>query len=218
MSKASHNNIVAIGFFAIIPRNFAREWGSWFKRLGIFVDIFVKPPFETTRTLPKLDGIILTFVEESLSLLSIAAECDCSGCTELSNMRFAEWIESVMMTIFEMLSLQHAWLMPHLIAKSSASELVTKTAWWIVLMRGELAWWTCAIEVAMLSLMLASVTTIVDEGEEFKRTKLSSSWAWVVIFSFLSTKLKEKRSGKMFEIRWPGVNSWWRGSNNGKIP
>jgi len=44
-----------------------------------------------------------------------------------------------MMMIFEMLSLQHAWLMLHLIAKSLALELVTKTAWWIVLMRGESA-------------------------------------------------------------------------------
>ena len=38
--------------------------------------------------------------------------------------------------IFEILSLLQAWLMPHLMAKSSASELVMNTAWWTVLMRG----------------------------------------------------------------------------------
>ena len=90
-------------------------------------------------------------------------------------MRFTECIESVIMTIFEMLSLLHAWLIPHLIVNSSASELVTNTVWWTVLMRGELAWCTCAIEVAMLSLILVSVTTRADKGMEFERTKLSSS-------------------------------------------
>ena len=90
-------------------------------------------------------------------------------------MRFTECIELVIMTIFEMLSLLHAWLIPHLIANNSASELVTNTVWWTVLMRGELAWCTCTTEVAMLSLILASVTMREDEGMEFERTKLSSS-------------------------------------------
>ena len=90
-------------------------------------------------------------------------------------MCFTECIESVIMTIFEMLSLLHAWLIPHLIVNSSASELVTNTVWWTVLMRGELAWCTCPTKVAMLSLILASVTMREDEGMEFKRTKLLSS-------------------------------------------
>ena len=90
-------------------------------------------------------------------------------------MCFAECIELVITTIFEMLSLLYAWLIPHLIANSSASELVTNTVWWTVLMRGELAWCTCTTEVAMLSLILASVTTRADEGMEIERTKLSSS-------------------------------------------
>ena len=89
-------------------------------------------------------------------------------------MHFAECIESVIMTIFEILSLLYAWLIPHLIANSSALGLVTNTAWWTVLMRGELAWCTCAIKVAMLSLILALVTMRADEGREFQRTKLSS--------------------------------------------
>ena len=157
-------------------------------------------------------------LKKSRNSLRMAAECNWSGCDELSNMRFTECIESMIMTIFEMLSLLHAWLIPHLIANSSASELVINTAWWTVLMRGELAWCTCAIEVAMLSLILASVTTRADEGMEFERTKLSSSWAQMLPFPFLSTKLKEKRSENMSTICCPGINSWWRGSNEGKIP
>ena len=89
-------------------------------------------------------------------------------------MHFTECIELVITTIFETLSLLHAWLILHLIANNSASELVTNTAWWTVLMRGELAWCTCAIKVAMLSLILALVTMRADEGREFQRTKLLS--------------------------------------------
>ena len=157
-------------------------------------------------------------LKKSHSSLRMAAEYDWRECKELSNMRFAECIESVIMTIYEMLSLLHAWLIPHLIVNSSASELVTNTVWWTVLMRGELAWCTCAIKVVMLSLILASVTTRADERVEFKRTKLLSSWAQMLSFSFLSNKLKEKRLENMSTICCPGINSWWRRSNEGKMP
>ena len=157
-------------------------------------------------------------LKKSHSSLRMAAEYNWRECNELSNMCFAECIESVITTIYEMLSLLHAWLIPHLIANSSASELVTNTVWWTVLMRGELAWCTCAIKVVMLSLILASVTTRADERVEFKRTKLLSSWAQMLSFSFLSNKLKEKQLENMFTICCPGINSWWRGSNEGKMP
>ena len=55
--------------------------------------------------------------------------------------------------------------------------------------------WTCKIDVAMSCLMLASVTTRADWGEEeLLRTMSSSSWAQVLYFSFsfLLTKLKQK--------------------------
>ena len=146
-------------------------------------------------------------LKKSHSLLKMAAKCNWSGCDELSKMRFTECIELVITTIFEILSLLHAWLIPHLIANNSASELVTNTVWWTVLMRGELAWCTCAIEVAMLSLILVLVTMRADEGREFWRTKLSSFWAQMLSFSFLSTKLKEKWSEKMSEICWLEINS-----------
>ena len=123
-------------------------------------------------------------LKKSHNSLRMVAECDWSGCNELLKMCFTECIESVIMTIFEMLSLLHAWLIPHLIVNSSASELVTNTVWWTVLMRGELAWCTCPTEVAMLSLILASVTMREDEGMEFERTKLLSSWAQMFFFLF----------------------------------
>ena len=151
--------------------------------------------------------LLWLLLKKSRNLLRMAAECNWSGYAELSKMCFAEWMESVIITILEMLALLHAWLMPHLIAKSLALELVTKTAWWTVLVSGKLAWYIYTIKVAMLFLMLALVTTIVEEGEEFKRTKMSSSWAQVMIFSFLSTKLNKKQLGKMSDICCPGVNS-----------
>ena len=75
-------------------------------------------------------------LKNSRSLLRMVAKWDWSGCDELSKMSFAEWMELVMTIILEMLSLLQAWLIPHLTAKSSASELVTNTVWWTVLMRG----------------------------------------------------------------------------------
>ena len=157
-------------------------------------------------------------LKNSHSSLRMAAEWDWSGCNELSKMSFAEWMELVMTIILEMLSLLQAWLIPHLIVKSSASELVINTAWWTVLMRGELAWCTCATDMAMLFLILASVTMRVDEEREFWRTKSSSSWARMLSFPFLLTKLKEKWSENLSKTWWPEVNSWWRGSKEGKMP
>ena len=44
-------------------------------------------------------------------------------------MFFIAWMESVMTKILETSSLLQAWLMPYLIANSSAFELVTNAAW-----------------------------------------------------------------------------------------
>ena len=68
-------------------------------------------------------------LKKSHSSLRMAAKCNWSGCDELSKMCFAECIESVITTIFETLSLLHTWLILHLIANNSASELVTNTVW-----------------------------------------------------------------------------------------
>jgi len=56
----------------------------------------------------------------------------------------------------------------------------------------------CEIDVAILFLMLASVTVRAVFGEEeIQRTILLSSCARILSFSFLLVKLKEKQSEKM---------------------
>ena len=61
--------------------------------------------------------------------------------------------------------------------------------------------WMCEIDIAISFLMLASVMMrAVRDDKELWRTMLLSSCAWVLSFFFLSflvTKLKEKRSGKI---------------------
>ena len=94
--------------------------------------------------------------------------------------------------------------MPHLIANNSASILVMNTAWWTVLMRGWLAKCIWDIDVAISFLMLALVMTkAIDGEEEIQRTILLSSWAYILSFSFLLTKLKEKWSEKLSVIWKP---------------
>ena len=75
------------------------------------------------------------------------------------------------------------------------------------------------IDVTISFLMLASVTAkAVDEEEEIRRTILLSSWAHILSFSFLLTKLKEKWSEKLSVIWRPEVNSRLKGEKDGKIP
>ena len=80
--------------------------------------------------------------------------------------------------------------------------------------------WTYKINVAISCLMLASIITRADWGEEeLLRTISSSSWAWVLYFSFsfLLTKLKQKRLENSSIIQRPGENSGLRGENDEKI-
>ena len=51
-------------------------------------------------------------------------------------MFFTAWMELVMTKILETSFLLQAWLLLHLIANSSASELVMNATWWTVFMRG----------------------------------------------------------------------------------
>ena len=79
----------------------------------------------------------------------------------------------------------------------------------------------CEMDIAILFLMLASVTIKAVFGEEeIQRAISSSSCAWILSlsFSFLSAKLKEKRSEKISDKQKPGVNFWWRGEKDGKMP
>ena len=79
----------------------------------------------------------------------------------------------------------------------------------------------CDTDVAMSFLMLASVITRVEWGEEeVCKTILSSSRAQLLnfVFSFLLTKLKETQSEKLSIIQFPGENWMLVGENDGKIP
>ena len=107
--------------------------------------------------------------------------------------------------------------MPYLIANNSTSVLVTLTAWWTIFVKGLSTIWMCAIEVAMLFLMLASDAIIATDGnDEDSKTMLSSFWAHNLMSFFLSQILKEIHSEKVSIILKPGENFELRGEKEGK--
>ena len=74
------------------------------------------------------------------------------------------------------------------------------------------------IDVAILFLMLASITIMAKLGEEDDWSVISLSCCERFL-SFLSllAKLKEKRPENLLVILEPGLNSRWRGEKAGKI-
>ena len=107
-------------------------------------------------------------------------------------------MESVTTIILEIFSL----------VQGLASVVVTKAAWCNILITGWLAICTCKMDVAMLFLMLVSITTMAVEGEENdSRTILSSCWKWISSFLFLVAKLKEKWFEKLSIILEPRESS-----------
>jgi len=62
------DDVVAVHFLAVIPRDLARKGGSWIEWFRIFVDVMVKSPFETTRTLPEFYRVFLFGIEETMQL------------------------------------------------------------------------------------------------------------------------------------------------------
>ena len=62
------NNVITVSFLIIIPRDLAWERGSQIEWFGIFVDVIMKPLFETTRAFPEFDGIFLISFEETTQL------------------------------------------------------------------------------------------------------------------------------------------------------
>ena len=112
-----------------------------------------------------------------------------------------------------------AWLIPHLMAKSSASVLVMWTAWWMVLVMGLLWVCICNIDIAMSFLMLASVTIMTVEGEfDDSIIMLLSCWVWLLLFFCLLCKLNKNQSEKLSIILWLWENSEWKGVKEEKIP
>ena len=135
----------------------------------------------------------------------------------VSNIFLAAWMELVMTITLEMFALLQAWLILHLIVKSSASVLVTKAVWWTILTKDWSHMWICETEVAMLFLMLALETTIAVCGDMEDWIIISFSW-WEHNDSFfaLLAKLKEIWSGKILIILESRLNSRLRGEKDRK--
>ena len=72
--------------------------------------------------------LLLSFLKKSLSSQEIVAEWIWYGYNNESKILLAIYKESVI-TIYLMLGIAMAWLIPYLIVKSSASMVVTLTAW-----------------------------------------------------------------------------------------
>ena len=129
------------------------------------------------------------------------------------------WMELVMIMILETFSLDEAWLMLHLIVNNSASELVTNTAWWRVLIRDWFEICMCEMDVAILFLMLASIAMMaMDCNEDDSITTESSCWKRNLSFFPLLHKLKENLSEKI-SITWkPRESSGWVREKEGNVP
>ena len=106
------------------------------------------------------------------------------------------WRESVMTTIYLTLRLATAWLMPHQIAKSSASAVVILITLCKVLTTGLSKEWMCEIEVVTWFLMLVSDITIVEEGLE-DTLNMTSSKFFICFLTFIRQEWKENWSGKI---------------------
>ena len=116
-------------------------------------------------------------------------------------------------TILNILSIFVAWLIPHLIAKSSAFVLITFVTWYSILIIGLLWIWIWEMDIATLFLTLASVITRAwVETSNNSIANLSSFWIQSFrLFLHLLTGWKEKWLDKMLITLLPGNNSGWRG-------
>ena len=135
----------------------------------------------------------------------------------LSNIFFTAWMESIMTMILDIFSMLYAWLIPHLIAKSSALILVMNITWWTILIKRWSHVYIYDIDIAISFLMLASDMTIAVCGKEDNCRLISSScWKCILLFFSLLDKLKENQSENLSTILEPRLNSRWRGENEEK--
>jgi len=58
------DGVVTIGFLAKVPRYFTRVYKCYREGFGVFIDIVMIPPFDSTWTLPEFNGISIVRVEE----------------------------------------------------------------------------------------------------------------------------------------------------------
>ena len=164
-------NIITFIFSAEILWQFTREDRQKAKLLHFFVNYVIKVPSLIAGTILEFYEIIVAFLKK---LYEFMWDCIWYGYNDESKILLAAWMESVIIKIWFTLGRQVAWLILHLIVKSSASVDATFTIWYIVLMTG-LSWlWMCNIDVTIWFLMLASITTTTERG---------SNDAWMVILS-----------------------------------
>jgi len=76
-------DVVAIGFLVKVPRYFTWVYRCYCEGFGVFIDIMMKPPFDSTWALPEFDGVSIVRVEE---LLQFTKNC---RSVNLERMRFA---------------------------------------------------------------------------------------------------------------------------------
>jgi len=129
--------------------------------------------------------LLLSFLKKSLSSQEIAVEWIWYEYIDESKIFLATCKESVTTTMCLMLGILLAWLILHLIAKSSASVEVMLTAWWIVLMIGLLYEWMCDMEIMTLFLMLVFKITVTEWGSvEALMAMLSRlcKYPWYLVF------------------------------------
>lgn len=156
-----------------------------------------------------------------LRSFATAMECTWNGCTDESNVHCAEWMASVMTTMWDVFGMRMAWLILHLMANNSASVVVTLTVWWTVFLTCSEWEWTWEIDVATLSFRLASDMTMTVLESIIRLSKRLSSWRkWE---SLLSLFLRfawwnEKRPGNLSLSQNPGEISLLRVSKAGKRP
>ena len=60
------DDVIAIGFLAKVPRYFTRVYRCYREGFGVFIDIVMKPPFDSTWALPEFNRISVIRVEELL--------------------------------------------------------------------------------------------------------------------------------------------------------
>ena len=58
------DDVIAIRFLAKVPRYFTRVYRCYHEGFGVFIDIVMKPPFDSTWALPEFNGVSIVRVEE----------------------------------------------------------------------------------------------------------------------------------------------------------
>jgi len=120
--------------------------------------------------------LLLSFLKNYLSSWEIDVEYIWYGYDDESKILLAVWIQSVMMKIQLILGRWIAWLIPHLITKSSTLVDVILTVWCIVLMTRLLWIWMCDINITTWFLILVSVTTTTDWEFNYIWKVILSRW------------------------------------------